>query len=157
MKDRFHALGNLIADAYKKGEIGEAKALILRYQELARQYKTDWNYGNALHQTNVYLGLIALDNQDIETAKLHLLKAADTPGSPQLNSFGPNMLLAKRLLEAGEKEVVLTYIDKCRKFWKFIFSTLPARRWKKAINKGDIPTFGGNLYYHISYVEQNSL
>jgi len=59
------------------------------------------------------------------------------------------MLLAKKLLELGEKEVVLTYIDDCKKFWRFIFRARRARKWKKAIKKGDIPDFKAHLIYHI--------
>jgi hypothetical protein len=50
-------------------------------------------------------------------AKAYLLKAGATSGSPQLNSFGPQMPLARELLEKGEKETVLQYLDLVSKFW----------------------------------------
>jgi hypothetical protein len=49
-------------------------------------------------------------NGDIEEAKKQLLLAGKTPSSPQLNSFGPNMILAKELLDKGEKDTVLHYL-----------------------------------------------
>ena len=38
---------------------------------------------------------------DSLAAGKYLVEAAHTPGSPQLNSFGPNVTLAKELLEMG--------------------------------------------------------
>ncbi|MEI6198193.1 MAG: hypothetical protein WCS42_28075, partial [Verrucomicrobiota bacterium] len=51
-----------------------------------------------------------------EAAK-YLLAAGKTPGSPQLNSFGPDFALAKELLILGQKEVVLQYLDLVGNFW----------------------------------------
>ena len=65
----------------------------------AQKIKSDWNYGNALHKGNIVLGRIALERGDIAGAKEHLLAAGQTPGSPQVGSFGPNTTLAKELLE----------------------------------------------------------
>jgi hypothetical protein len=50
-----------------------------------------------------WLGLIAVHKNDIETARRELLESGKTPGSPTLNSFGPNMILAKELLEKGAR------------------------------------------------------
>ncbi len=50
-------------------------------------------------------------------AKNHLLAAGATPGSPQLDSFGPQMQLAGELLAQGEKETVLQYLDLVARFW----------------------------------------
>ena len=63
-------------------------------------------------------GRIALKNGKKDEAKQRLLEAGKSPGSPQMNSFGPNMSLARDLLEKGERETVLQYFDLCRKFWK---------------------------------------
>ena len=64
----------------------------------------------------------------------------------QLNSFGPDMSLAKVLLEAGERDVVLQYFQLCGAFWKHdIQGSLPA--WTAAVREGLIPDFRGNLLY----------
>ena len=70
-------------------------------------------------------------------------RAGKTPGSPQLNSFGPNMMLAEALLEAGRKETVIEYLKLCGKFWK----RGQVDKWIEVIKEGGIPKFGANLRY----------
>jgi len=82
------------------------------------EHRSYWNYGNAVHDGNAMLGRVALKEGDIVKAKEHLLAAGDTPGSPQLASFGPDMSLANELLKQGEKETVITYLSSCYRFWK---------------------------------------
>jgi hypothetical protein len=111
--------------------------------ELDTAKERTWNYGNAIHKVHIVLGRVALHKGDIAAAKDHLLKAGDTPGSPQLNSFGPNISLAKELLTKGERDVVLAYFEKCRKFWK----RDELDEWSKAVQAGQIPDFGANVDY----------
>lgn len=110
---------------------------------VAEKYRSDWNYGNAVHKANLALGRLALRDGDIEQAKHYLVEAGKTPGSPQLNSFGPNMLLAKELLEKGETATVLAYLDLCAKFWRSDFGSVST--WKKLIAEGKQPNFLANL------------
>lgn len=77
---------------------------------------TSPDYGNIIHNANQVLGRCALLEGKLEDAKAYLLKAGATPGSPQLDSFGPRMSLARELLEKGEKETVLRYLDLVGKF-----------------------------------------
>jgi len=106
---------------------------------------SDWNSGNNIHHGNIILGRIALKSDKIEEAKEHLIKAGKTPGSPQLNSFGPNMTLAKELLQRHEKDVVFEYFELCSRFWKLRRDRLD--RWSADVKEGKIPDFGGNLNY----------
>ena len=78
-------------------------------------------------------------------AKKRLLASDDSKGSPQMNSFGPNMQLAKALLEKGERDAVLEYFQRCGRFWKMGQDQLAA--WTAAVKKGEIPDFGANLNY----------
>ncbi len=96
------------------------------------------NYGNNIHHGNIALGKIALAEGDIQGAASYLLLAGATPGSPQLNSFGPDMELAKKLLEKGEKEPVLQYFDQCARFWKSRQDEL--REWAIVVRAGGMPT-----------------
>jgi tetratricopeptide (TPR) repeat protein len=104
------------------------------------------NYGECLHHGNLILGQLALQDNDIVSARRYLLQAGKTPGSPTLDSFGPNMTLAKMLLEKGERQVVLDYLDLCAKFWESgREDRLP--QWKRTVKQGGIPDFGANLVY----------
>jgi hypothetical protein len=109
----------------------------------AEKDKEGWNYGNALHEGHATLGLVALRNNDVSTARRQLLEAGKTPGSPQLNSFGPDMTLANELLKKGERDTVLEYFTLCRSFWKMGTSQLDA--WSATVREGETPIFGANL------------
>ncbi len=121
----------------------EAKEASLRALDLAEKFPANWNYGNAIHNANLALGLLAFEAGAIDLAKSHLEKAGTTPGSPQLASFGPNMRLAKRLLEAGETEAVNCYFDECARFWKHGGEWL--RIWRRKVAGGEIPHFHMHL------------
>ena len=100
-----------------------------------------------IHQANLILGRAALREENIQEANKFLLKAGATPGSPQLNTFGPNMLLAKELLEKGEQKAVFDYFDLCSKFWTISHGKQQLEDWKKIISQGQIPDFGPHLKY----------
>lgn len=106
---------------------------------------TEKSDGGAVYTGHIVLGTIDLDEGRIEEAKRHLLAAGKCKGSPVLCSFGPGMSLAKNLLEKGDPETVLEYLDLCRKFWSSDGGKLD--EWTKEINAGRIPEFGGNLLY----------
>jgi hypothetical protein len=136
-------------------------ALEANETELAKQHATETlqkntdetndDYGNVIHNANQLLGRCALREEKIEDAKAYLLKAGATPGSPQLNTFGPQLHLARELLEKGEKETVLQYLDLVSKFWasdneesalaKQISKEHAAliAGWKREIAEGKIP------------------
>lgn len=143
--ERFYALNNAAKNAWKKGEIEKARAFATEMESLIPKYRDDWNYGNAVQDANQVLGLIALGAGDVAEAKKRLLASADSKGSPQMNSFGPNMQLAKALLEKGERDVVLEYFQRCGTFWKMGETRLAA--WTASVKKGEIPEFGANLEY----------
>jgi hypothetical protein len=84
-------------------------------------------------------------NGDRQHAKDYLLASGKTPGSPQLNSFGPNMTLAKELLEVGEREIVLKYLQLCAAFWTKDSGLLV--EWRDLIDNGRVPNFGVHLLY----------
>jgi hypothetical protein len=90
-------------------------------------------------------GRIALRNGRVDEAKKFLQEAGKTPGSPQLGSFGPNMSLAKDLLENGETNAVLEYFQQCGKFWKMAGGQLDT--WAADVKEGRKPNFGANLDY----------
>jgi hypothetical protein len=115
--ERWVATGDVAIWLVDAGALDRAEQVAHEALLGAEKFPKDWNHGNALHQAHTALGRVALRRDKLAEAKVHLLEAGRTPGSPQLNSFGPNMLLAQELLERGEKEVVLEYFDLCRAFW----------------------------------------
>jgi len=88
---------------------------------------------------------MALRQNNVEKAKTYLLTAGHVNGGGVLSSFGPNMSLAKELLERGEKDVVLQYLELCKSFWTS--SRGQPDRWIEEIKAGKIPEFGPNLNY----------
>ncbi|MFV1965372.1 MAG: tetratricopeptide repeat protein, partial [Pirellulaceae bacterium] len=140
---RFALLGYVAVAALDAGELKKAEAYATEMLTIAASHKSDWNYGNAVHHGNLVLGRLALASGNLAKAKQHLIEAGKTPGSPQLNSFGPNMTLAKELLEKGEKEIVLEFFQLCSKFWE----RDRLKQWADDVEKGRVPKFGGNLLY----------
>lgn len=142
---RFLALHWRAERLVERGLLDPADRFARELLSLAQSFRDDWNYGNAVHKGHLILGRVALSRGDIATARSELLLAGDTPGSPQLDSFGPNMRLAKELLEAGERAVVLEYFERCRRFWQMGGPALA--RWIAAIEASRAPDFGPNLRY----------
>lgn len=140
---RFYALNKMTDAALKIGDDETAGAYARELLSASADFPKDWNYGNAIHDGHMTLGLIAVHRNDIETARHELLEAGKTPGSPQLDSFGPNMVLAKELLEKGERQAVVEYLASCAVFWKMGQQNL--RAWTDAIERGGIPDFGVSL------------
>lgn len=140
--EAFVHLPSAATAAFHLERFAEAKEFADRVLLLAPSFRKDWNYGNAVHLGHTVLGLLALKRGDIKLALEELRKSGDTPGSPQLNSFGPTMQLAKKLLKQGQKDEVLTYLQQCRKFWKMGTTWLDL--WEQKINAGQVP----NCFQH---------
>jgi len=117
-EERFYALDDAAKESFEVGKIEDARKYAKDLLALAEKFRNDWNYGNAIQDGNLVLGRIALKEGHTEEAKQFLLKAGKSPGSPQMESFGPNVSLARDLLEKGEREAVLNYFQLCRVFWK---------------------------------------
>lgn len=115
---------------------------------------SSWDYGNVIHWANTVLGRAALREDDLDGAKKYLLESGETPGSPQLNSFGPSFVLARELLEKSETSTVLEYMDLVAEFWASPAKAKPsnplavrnaqdhARKleaWKREIEEGKVP------------------
>ncbi len=135
--------------ALANGDTEDAELLAKELLELAERYRDDWYYGNALHHGHQILGHVHLKRGDPGAAERELLKAGQTPGSPQLNSFGPNLTLARDLLREGRREAVLEYLELCRGFWCQVSALSETRLdcWIEEIRNGAVPDFGPNLIY----------
>lgn len=144
---KFYLTTRAAATALAAGETVKAKSYSDTLLEQAGAMRDDWNYGNAIQVANLVLGEVALSSGDVAGAKRLLLEAGKTPGSPQLNSFGPNMRLARKLLAKGERETVIEYFNLCSHFWRDRQEKLGV--WKAAVQRGQEPEFGPNLNYQL--------
>jgi tetratricopeptide (TPR) repeat protein len=144
-QQEFYDLKARIEGAFQAGDLVAVERLAIRFLELAPKFPANWNYGNAIHFAHLALGRLALMRGDLDAAVASLLRAGDTPGSPQLNSFGPNMRLARDLLRAGKVDEVIEYLARCAVFWEMGQEQLDA--WTEAIRRGEVPDFKGNLEY----------
>ena len=139
---KFYLLTDAAPTALSAGQTEKAKSYARALLDQAPAMEKDWNYGNAVHVGNTVLGLIALRDGQVAEAGRLLLASAGSRGSPQLNSFGPDMNLAKELLAKGERTVVAHYLELCGKFWKSDFGKLG--QWKTAVAAGETPDFRPN-------------
>lgn len=142
--ERLHRVQHLAAAALAAGDKVKAAAFARELMALGEQLITQPGFGpglysDAMHVGNLVLGHLALEEGDVATAKVHLLAAGRVPGSSVLKSFGPHFLLAKQLLERGERETVVEYFDLCAKFWELEDGRL--ERWKDAARRGVMPDF----------------
>ena len=144
-QERFYALNDVAKESFVVGKIEDARKYARELLALLPRFPGDWNYGNAVQDGNLVLGRIAVHEGRIDDAKQRLIKAGNSPGSPQMDSFGPNMSLAKDLLEKGEQDVVLQYFELCSNFWQMDYGKL--NQWTRDVKAGDIPEFGANLVY----------
>lgn len=109
-----------IRHAYDNGD-NRAVEKIARQALVEGKDSSAWYYGNFVHDYNQWLGLVALRENRLEEARHYLIMAGKSPGSPQLDSFGPDMILAQKLLKRGprEREAVLLYLDLVADFWAY--------------------------------------
>jgi hypothetical protein len=143
---RFYGLKEAAQAAFDAGDLNAAENYAHELLADAPSYPKDWNYGNAIFFGNMLLGRVALlRDKNVALARNLLIASGKTPGSPQLNSFGPNMSLAKDLLAAGERDTVLEFFGECRSFWKQHLSKLD--QWAATVKGGGDPDFGANLLY----------
>lgn len=137
--EAFVHLPSAAAAFFHLGHFGEARTFAERSLALAPLFHDNWNYGNAIHISHTVLGLIALNEGDEIAAIAELIASGRTPGSPQLNSFGPTMQLAKALLRAGHVEPVLEYFEQCRVFWEM--GGVWLNLWERMVRQGSVPNF----------------
>ena len=140
---RILILDCLVKDKLDQGHLSEAKTYAAQLDSLVRKHETDPDYNDSISDANVELGRLALKSGDLMGAKARLLASGDTSGGPILHSDGPDMSLARDLLEKKEIAVVLQYIQSCKKFWKDDKGKLD--KWTDDIKTGRMPDFSGNL------------
>ena len=143
-EQQFYALPNAAFAAYHLECWDHAKTYAERALSLADSFTDNWNFGNAVFTAHTIAGLLALRQGDRATAIAALHASGTTPGSPQLNSFGPTMQLAIALLEVGERDAVMNYLTQCGTFWTMGSTSLAI--WQRKIAAGEMPNFFSHRY-----------
>jgi hypothetical protein len=95
--------------------------------------------GNAQYSMNQVRGRVALRRGDHEAAMRFLRRAGRTEGSPQLSSFGPRFVLARELLEVGERAAVREFLELVRGFWTGPDAQVRLDEALATIDAGNIP------------------
>jgi hypothetical protein len=135
--ERFYRLEEMVRAAYESRDEAELSARANEYLDLASIYRCNWNYGNAVHDANRYLGLASLRSGNVEQAVMFLLRSGKSTGSPQLNSFGPDLNLAGELLKQGQVGPVRAYLVDVKRFWKMDNGQID--QWLAALERGERP------------------
>ncbi len=134
---RFYVVSKEIDEALFVNDLGVVEALANEYLQLAEKFKKNWNYGNAIHGANIALGIVEVRKGNIENAGEFLVAAGKSNGSPQLDSFGPDLTLANVLLKKGQNEAVVHYLNGVQRFWEMDQGRLA--QWIEAISRGNRP------------------
>jgi tetratricopeptide (TPR) repeat protein len=143
-EERFYAAPRAALAAFNLSHHQVAQELAEKALALAPAFETNWNYGNAVHLAHTVVGLLALRAGEHSQAAAELQLSGAIQGSPQLNSFGPSMRLARALLRVGEFGPVLQYLKQCRAFWHMGVAWLDV--WEKKVQRGVVPNFFMHIY-----------
>jgi hypothetical protein len=144
-EQRSRLLTELGKAAFEAGELEKASAYASELLNSVSRESIQGDVGDSVHRVNTILGRIALAEGNKDRAKTHLIESARVSPTPVLQSFGPSMQLAHELLQLGERQVVIDYLNMCASFWKPPDHI--CEKWIYAIVHGELPDFGPNLAY----------
>jgi thiol-disulfide isomerase/thioredoxin len=114
---RIRVLLNLANTEFEARDDAAAERAAHQLLDLAAANPRLGNHDDLVHAGHMVLGRVELDRGQKELAKEQLLESARVKGSPELRNAGPKMLLAQDLLDAGDREAVLQYLELSRAFW----------------------------------------
>lgn len=124
--------GDMAQDAFKVGDFSAAAALAKIY--LQSQDRA------ALQRGNTILGRVALRSGDVRAASQYLMDSAGPAAARDISVSGPTLILAKELLDHGERDTVVEYLEKCVPLWPRGQDALQI--WIADIKRGSTPNFG---------------
>lgn len=140
---QFYRFRHTLQKQLRDAQFDLAAATARKYLEESRYYRCNWNFGNAIHDAHAALGMDALHRGDIAAAAEFLFLAGRSPGSPQLDTFGPDLSLAQAVLKAGRKDAVASYLWGIGRFWKDDGGAV--QRWKLDLAADRTPDFEAQL------------
>jgi tetratricopeptide (TPR) repeat protein len=127
------ALAGDMADAdFRAGNLQGAAALAKIYLDSSDR--------PAIQRANTLLGRVALRTGDTAGAKQYLLDSAKPAAGLYVAVSGPMLILAKELLEKGQRDIVLQYLQTCLTLWPRGEEVLHI--WIDDLHNGRTPDFG---------------
>jgi hypothetical protein len=124
--------GDMAQAAFKVGDLSGAAELSRIY--LGSKDRT------ATQRANTILGRVALRSGDVAGAKQYLMDSSGPQAEKDVSVSGPTLVLAKELLQQGERAAVLQYLDNCLSLWRRGENVL--QLWIADIKNGKTPNFG---------------
>lgn len=128
---------------YKEGEYEAAKVIAQTALFEIKAVPANWNTGNVLHKSYTMLGLVSIEDGEVTKSKQYLMESCNVPITPQLKTYGPNMILADILYDKGEVKAVKDYLNACKLVWKKGINEIDS--WLSAIDGGGKPYFTRNI------------
>ncbi|HWJ39484.1 MAG TPA: hypothetical protein VNT29_00045, partial [Candidatus Limnocylindrales bacterium] len=96
--------------AFAEYEAGEDDAALKTVERMLENKPVTPNVPHIAHTVR---GLVALDRKQVDEAKAELLESAK-----MTMNIEPDRTLAQALIDAGERDVVVQFLEACRTFWK---------------------------------------
>jgi tetratricopeptide (TPR) repeat protein len=97
-----------------------------------------------VQRANTLLGRVAVRSDDLVSAGRYLLDSARVETPRYGFTFAPPMVLAKELLERGERDVVVQYLESCLAIWPHGEKTLQI--WIDDVKADRMPNFGTSAF-----------
>jgi hypothetical protein len=138
-RKEFYRVGQSVRTVVRNQEWTQGATKATAYLELAAKFPCNWDYGNAIYIGNSVLGMAAFQRGEIAAAVDFLRRAGKSPGSPQLDTFGPNLELASALMKVGQRDVVAEHLREISAFWEMEDGRLAC--WQAEIAAGRQPNF----------------
>ncbi len=145
-------ISHLVDLAYTIGDKTSARqyaAELLEGDQGTDRTRPSFGLGGHSHVAETVLGLLALDEGDVSSAKNHLIASVTFPKrerNPRLPAFPFyisqfDFRLALRLLEKGEREVVRMFVEEGRPYLGHRAKYVP--EWLESLENGFVPNFEG--------------
>jgi len=116
---RFNVAKQYAMALYLNQDIDKAKEVANKAIHGMEYCDSAFECGGEKHLLNILLGRIAFQQGDISNSIGYLMKSTETPGSPIMDIYGPDLTLARELLRKGRKSAVVRYLKQCRNIWKY--------------------------------------
>ena len=117
MEGRISVLTDLVPLELEAENLDDTQHYAALLLNLAHQHPDKSLYGLAILTYNTALGRLALNKKHIEQAKEYLLASADIKTALS-DLIIPDMSLARDLLKSGQREAVIEFLTKCKRFCK---------------------------------------